>query len=129
MIVPLRRDNRVSKQERIRGLQPWFKAGIIRFSEDIPCRIDLLNEILRFPKYSHDDILDTLADQMQNRDSGLNYDVVPDLPREGIPSGSAPWLRDRFLGFEKGTGEAEWLQNIGQENKTFVNPNYHDTGL
>jgi hypothetical protein len=32
---------------------------------------------MRFPKYAHDDILDTIADAMQNRDGGVNSDVMP----------------------------------------------------
>lgn len=74
----IKRDNRTSKQQRIRSLQPWLKQKAIRFAANLPCRLHLINEILRFPKYSHDDILDTLADAMQNRDgTGANPDVAP----------------------------------------------------
>src|SRR5581483_8063063 len=77
-IIDLQRDNQKSKQQRIQGLQPWFKAKLISFAADLPCRTDLFQEITRFPSQSvHDDILDTLADQLQNREGGVNYDVVP----------------------------------------------------
>jgi predicted phage terminase large subunit-like protein len=76
-IVEIRRDNRTSKQQRIKGLQPWFRNGSIAFAEDLPCRLNLINEVLRFPKFAHDDILDTIADAMQNRDGGVVSDVLP----------------------------------------------------
>jgi predicted phage terminase large subunit-like protein len=110
-MVPMRRDNRVSKQHRIRGLQPWFAADppIIHFSDSINCRADLISEITRFPAYSHDDILDTLADQMQNREGdGVTADVYPDAPRETIPTAGPAALRSRFIGFEPGTGRELW---------------------
>jgi predicted phage terminase large subunit-like protein len=129
MMVPLRRDNRTSKEHRIRALQPWFETGAIRFVDDISCKIELINEIARFPKYAHDDILDTLADQMQNRDSdGVVYDVFPDPPKFEVGNGDIPSLRNRFLGFERGTGREEWL--FGDKPSDEENPNYQrGTGL
>jgi predicted phage terminase large subunit-like protein len=85
----LRRDNRTSKQQRIGSLQPWFHQKAIRFVADLPCRLQLINEILRFPKYQHDDILDTLADAMQNREGGVTSDVIP-LEREMLREGADP---------------------------------------
>ncbi len=58
-MVPIRRDTHVSKQQRIKGLQPWFKAGIMRFADDLSCKTDLILEIMQFPSQSsgvHDDI-------------------------------------------------------------------------
>jgi predicted phage terminase large subunit-like protein len=75
-ILEIKRDNRTSKEQRIKGLQPWFHAGNIRFAEDLACKIDLVNEILGFPKYPHDDILDTLADSLQDRDGGVTAEVT-----------------------------------------------------
>ncbi len=99
--------NRVSKQQRIRGLQAWFLQGIIRFADNISCRNDLLLEILRFPKYEHDDILDTLADQMHNRDGEPSSGVYPDAPK-GNPLGAVP--NDKFLGFDP-IGQERWLHD------------------
>lgn len=70
------RDNQTSKVQRIKGLQAWFHAGKIRFADDLPCKIDLVHEILGFPKYPHDDILDTLADAMQDGEGGADAGVV-----------------------------------------------------
>jgi predicted phage terminase large subunit-like protein len=74
-ILEIQRDNQTSKQQRIKGLQPWFHAGKIRFADDIPCKIDLINEILGFPKFPHDDILDTLADAQQDGEGGADSGV------------------------------------------------------
>ena len=64
----IQRDTQIAKQERIMSLQPWYKSGLIFFSTEIPDYIkeQLKHELTRFPKYTHDDILDTLADQFQN---------------------------------------------------------------
>lgn len=99
-IFPIKRDNRVSKQQRIKGLQSWFKTGNIRFSDQITCKHDLILEILRFPRYRYDDILDTLADQLQNRDSdGAIGDVIPHMKPE--PHQVPGWMRPQsFLGFD-----------------------------
>lgn len=82
-LVEIHRDNRTSKQQRIKGLQPWFRNGSIKFADNQPHKLAIINEIMRFPKYAHDDILDTIADAMQNRDGGVNSDVLP-TGRKGI---------------------------------------------
>jgi len=76
-VVEIRRDNLTSKQQRIKGLQPWFRNGSIKFADNQPHKLAIINEIMRFPKYSHDDILDTIADAMQNREGGITSDVLP----------------------------------------------------
>jgi predicted phage terminase large subunit-like protein len=76
-ITEIRRDNRTSKQQRIKGLQPWFSNGSIKFADNQPHKLAIINEIMRFPKYAHDDILDTIADAMQNREGGVVSDVLP----------------------------------------------------
>lgn len=76
-IVEIRRDNRTSKQQRIKGLQPWFRNGSIKFADNQVHKLAIIDEIMRFPKYAHDDILDTIADAMQNRDGGVTSDVTP----------------------------------------------------
>lgn len=85
-ITEIRRDNRTSKQQRIKGLQPWFRNGSIKFADNQPHKLAIINEIMRFPKYSHDDILDTIADAMQNREGGVTYEVEP--------MGKPDWTRD-----------------------------------
>jgi predicted phage terminase large subunit-like protein len=99
---------RISKQQRIRGLQAWFMQGLIRFADNISCMNDVILEILRFPKYEHDDILDTLADQMHNRDGHPVVDVYPDAPKFAF---GGPVQEDKFVGFDAITKEARWLHD------------------
>lgn len=110
----LKRDTATAKQTRIRGLRPWFKKHLIRFSDKIGKRTKemLRQEVVRFPSQSsgvHDDILDTLADMMQNRDGdGVIYDVIPDQDIDVTSQFGRPRPRDRFLGFGE-QGIAQWL--------------------
>jgi len=100
-IAEIRRDNRTSKQQRIKGLQPWFQSGHIKFQDGQPHKLAIIDEIMRFPKYSHDDILDTIADAMQNREGGVISDVlpmahngnIPQDPNRPIPAEIATWAR------------------------------------
>lgn len=114
IVIALPRDTHTSKQHRIRGLRPWFKGGIIRFNNDLPIstKQELLDEIAQFPSESagiHDDILDTLADQMQNADGdGVTYDVCADASPDVTSQFGQPRPRDRFMGFGE-QGIAQWL--------------------
>jgi predicted phage terminase large subunit-like protein len=65
--VFLPRDTQDAKEERIKSIQPYYKSGLIYFSEGLDefVKEHLKHELTRFPKYQHDDILDTLADQFQ----------------------------------------------------------------
>lgn len=114
VLYPIKRDTHTSKQHRIRGLRPWFKTGIIRFNADIPLQTkqELLEEVAQFPSESsgvHDDVLDTLADLMQNRDGdGVTDDVIADSPDQKFSQFGVQRGRDRFLGFRE-DGVADWL--------------------
>jgi predicted phage terminase large subunit-like protein len=70
-------DNQQSKKSKIRGLRPWFQDGNIRFSDSLPYRTAIETEIKGFPKYRHDDILDTLTDLMLEGKS-VNSGVLSD---------------------------------------------------
>lgn len=121
-MVPIKRDTHTSKQQRIRGLQPWFKAGIIRFAEDLGCKTDLILEIMQFPSQSsgvHDDILDTLADAMQNREGGVNDDVVSDGNFDAREMFGMERPKDKFLGFNN-DGSENWL--YGNQEKGVISP-------
>ncbi len=63
------RDTLHSKAERILGLQPFYKNGMIYFSKDLTdfVKDQLQHQLSRFPKYQHDDLLDALADQLQHK--------------------------------------------------------------
>lgn len=120
VIWPMKRDTHRTKQDRIKSLRPWFKTGIIRFNDliDTSTKVALLDEIAQFPSQSygvHDDVLDTLADMMQNRDGdGVISDVIADAPYEEVSKEimfgqfGRQRGRDRFLGFNE-EGIAEWL--------------------
>jgi predicted phage terminase large subunit-like protein len=77
----MKRDNREAKQSRIASLQAWFERGDIKILDSVPHREDLVLELTRFPKYKRDDIVDALADQLQNvRIFGaINEAPLPDL--------------------------------------------------
>lgn len=106
-IIPIKRDNKTSKKQRISGLQPWFKSGIIRFASEISAKAETIQEILRFSRTStyHDDVLDTLADAMQGRDGGYQYDIVPSAKQTISLDPQA----SRFLGFDPITKEDIWF--------------------
>lgn len=61
-------DNQTSKEARIMSIQPMFKVGLIYFNSALDefVKEELKHELTRFPKYQHDDILDTLADMYQD---------------------------------------------------------------
>lgn len=97
-LVPIQVNNQISKKQKIKALQPWFHQGIISFADDLVPRYHLEEEIIRFPKF-HDDILDTLRDQMDNRNSAgvesdAGYNVLPAAGPPVLP-GSNP----QFQGF------------------------------
>ena len=67
-------NNQQSKQSEIRGLRPWFMAGNIRMSDSLPYRTAIETEIKGFPRYRHNDILDTfkmLMKEGHNVNSGV----------------------------------------------------------
>lgn len=121
VLWPIKRDTHTSKQHRIRGLRPWFKTGNIRFSNglSLATKSELLEEISQFPSQSsgvHDDILDTLADLMQNRDGGVTEDVIADSPsEEKFRQFGAPPPKNRFMGFDD-QGTAQWLFGNAEPN-------------
>lgn len=69
--------NESKNHKIIRFLRSWFALGLIRFSDAISCKQELLNQIIRFPRGEHDDILDALADQMHDADGEPIGDAVP----------------------------------------------------
>lgn len=78
-------DNQQSKKSKIRGLRPWFQAGNIRFSDSLPYRTAIETEIKGFPKFRHDDILDTLTDLMHEGKS-VNAGVLSNRVEEYMPT-------------------------------------------
>ena len=65
----IKRDNSVSKPERIQSLQPWYTGGTLRFSSGINqyVREQLQKQFSQFPANKNDDLLDSLADHFQGK--------------------------------------------------------------
>ena len=83
---------------------------------------ELFREVVEFPNSKFDDITDTLADQMQNRNGGINYDVIPQDKENVIEFQVHP----KFTGFDPLTGNPQLLWDQSEA----VNDSYHDmTGL
>ena len=61
----LKLDTRISKEMRIRALQPRYEAQTIFHKKGLPHIDDLEDELLRFPRGAHDDLADSLAYQLQ----------------------------------------------------------------
>jgi len=59
-IVELKPDGR-NKDQRIRGLQPQYASGKVLHNRDLMYNIYLEDELLRFPRGKHDDMIDALA--------------------------------------------------------------------
>ena len=56
------KDAQLSKTYRIEGLVPRFETGTIYLKKD---QSDLIDELIRFPAGSYDDLVDALAYQLQ----------------------------------------------------------------
>jgi predicted phage terminase large subunit-like protein len=112
----IRRETNISKKERILNtLQPWYKDGELRFmrglgaGEDTPEGIRLMEalegELQKFPRYVHDDILDSLSDHFQDRtwlgrlapSSGNPWESISEPARKKLLSDQM----DRFLMIDK----------------------------
>lgn len=117
-IVEIRRDNRTSKQQRIKGLQPWFRNGSIKFADGQASKLAIINEIMRFPKYAHDDILDTIADAMQNRDGGVNSDVLPQEKKYATNDPNKPINPDLKYLLDRIWGEGQEEQSVNVDSLT-----------
>lgn len=64
-LVWIDRDTREAKQARIAGIQPWLERNEIHIVNDILHKEDLVLELVRFPKYRRDDIVDALSDHLK----------------------------------------------------------------
>lgn len=61
--LPIReiKDQKNSKEERIKGLAPFYEFGHIFHIKDCPQLDDLEYELIHFPRGKHDDVIDALA--------------------------------------------------------------------
>lgn len=59
----------LSKEARIRRLQPYFEQGLVEIRSDM---LDLRDELLSFPRGKHDDLIDALSYQLDYLVPSLN---------------------------------------------------------
>jgi len=77
--VPIReiKSRAKSKEERIRGLAPFYEFGHIFHVKECPQLDELEYELIHFPRGKHDDVIDALAtvlEQAHAPSAGANYD-------------------------------------------------------
>lgn len=72
-----------SKHHRIRGLQPRTQRGDFYVVKNLTNLDAMTDEMVRFPKGSHDDILDTLADL-----EAIYWEAAPSIPEPPKPTGT-----------------------------------------
>lgn len=56
---------RKKKEERIRGLAPYFESGRVYFCQGMPNLNHLMDELLKFPRAKNDDVSDCLANILE----------------------------------------------------------------
>jgi phage terminase large subunit-like protein len=102
-VLNIPRDNTVSKDNRISGVQPFLKTGRLRIVDDLPCDTHLILEITRFPKFKFKDILDTISDQLQHADGdGIEPDLYPIPKNTDNRSVLARMANPKFEGWVNG---------------------------
>jgi predicted phage terminase large subunit-like protein len=92
-VVKLERDTKITKNTRIRVLEPLWNAQQIIFFDDLPVLEDFLDEAARFrltKESTHDDMLDALADCFQLRVQPPAVDPHPE--RRALPPEDAERL-------------------------------------
>lgn len=79
----------LSKEARIRRLQPYFEQGLVEIRSDMS---DLCDELLAFPRGKHDDLIDALSYQ-------LDY-LVPSLagetPAQEVEGTMGWWIKNKM---------------------------------
>jgi predicted phage terminase large subunit-like protein len=105
----------ISKVWKIQQLQGWFKMGNIRFANNISCKQHLIDEILRFPRGAHDDILDTISDLFFDKDKRPIAQVYPNSERTFAPH---PAVK-QFEGFNPESGVPMWHGDLIPESPWF----------
>lgn len=72
-----------SKEERIEGLIPRYANGSIYHLTQCPYREELEEELMRFPRGKHDDVIDALAYGLQIAHQARGHKPVFDREGEG----------------------------------------------
>lgn len=76
----------LSKEARIRRLQPYFEQGLVELRSDMRVVVD---ELLSFPRGRHDDLIDALSYQLDYLVPSINDNLS--VPKSGFPHGSMGW--------------------------------------
>jgi predicted phage terminase large subunit-like protein len=94
----------LSKEARIRRLQPYFEQGLIELRSDMQ---DMVDELLAFPRGKHDDLLDALSYQ-------LDYLIASQggAPIRRIVPGTMADLMKRIASRTQGTEYEEFMKDL-----------------
>ena len=82
-------DNRVSKEHRIKALEPRFQSGTIMIKREHQALID---QVIYYPQVRHDDVLDALKSQLAITFPGPVIEEKPDAKYASLsPRERAIW--------------------------------------
>lgn len=90
--LPMRwqkRDSREAKESRIAAMQTFFERGQIRIVKEVNHREQLVSELVRFPKYRKNDIIDALSDHIPFLNLFMYRPETQELPPLTARNGSA----------------------------------------
>lgn len=88
-MVWIKRDNKETKQARIAGMQPFVEAKHIRFVESMLELSKVVTELVRFPKFRRDDIIDAMSDQLEMLNMFRYSPVGEEMPEMSRRTGNA----------------------------------------
>jgi predicted phage terminase large subunit-like protein len=94
----------LSKEARIRRLQPYFEQGLVEIRSDMS---ELRDELLSFPRGKHDDLIDALSYQLDYLVPSLSHSA----PKKTIP-GSMGELVKRMESRLVGTAYEEFMKDL-----------------
>ncbi len=115
----IRRDNQVSKIERIKNsLQPFYMNKRLIFLDDLGPWDHLIKELRQYPRGQSDDILDTLADIFQGRE--WHGREIPKYTPEQAQSRAV----QRWLGIDEPFDSDSYLDG----NPSGINSFFNKTG-
>jgi len=92
-VLELKTNTKISKKLRIMRLQPLFENGTIYLNKGLS---DLEGELDTFPKSKHDDLLDSLAYQLDFADAPFKKEET-----KKFPPGSFAFLREEIINKNK----------------------------
>lgn len=79
----------LSKEARVRRLQPYFEQGLVELRSDMA---DLVDELLAFPRGKHDDLIDALSYQLDY----LVPSMGPYKPKQEVEGSMGWWIKNKM---------------------------------